>query len=349
MCNFIVYVQSFRISMSMYPSRRDVVFYATAPLLYNQFGIQPNKPIAIIGANGGTGRECARLLAEQGQTVKAISRKYLRLEDRGLDKYIESVELDIKDRDNKGVLDRHIRDSSAVFFLANAKHNQRYVKSDMEEFQNFEDIDIIAFKNIVDSCIKHQIPRLIFISAACKSCLLDETSSTDKISGIDCDNCRSKQIAENIVRRAYARPDADGLAYTIIRIGFLMNGENRGASEIEVNQDYTKSGMISRTDLANLCIASTHNEKTKRTTFEAYYRDTTQPYDAKESLNKCMGLGKTLEECFFGEEYKDKKPQNLDELRKKKIKGSLFTTGAEHSGDTWSELFSELKTDISTN
>ena len=53
-----------------------------------------------------------------------------------------------------------------------------------------------------------------------------------------------------------------------------------------------------------------------------------------------------MEECFFGSSFKDgNKPKDLEELRKTPIKGSLFTTGKEYSGDTWSELFTDLKRD----
>ena len=103
--------------------------------------------------------------------------------------------------------------------------------------------------------------------------------------------------------------------------------------------------MISRVDLANLCIRSLENDKTSRTTFEAYYRDSTQPYDVKESLSKCTALGKSVEECFFGSSFKDRKPDNIEDVRKNPIKGSIFTTGEEYSGGSWEELFGSLKKD----
>jgi len=329
--------------MSM--NRREALYLAASPILLRPAQLLPQQHISIIGGNGGTGRECARLLAEQGKIVKAISRNNVVLEDDALNKYIESVQMDIKDKGNLQALNNAIKGSSAVFFLANAKRKMRYIKSDVDEFQNYEDIDVFAMKGVVDACIKHRVPHLIYVSAACKSCLLEETTDYDKISGIECDNCRSKQMGENIIRKAYNSHTADGLAYTIVRIGFLINGENRGAQELELNQDYTKSGMISRTDLANVCIASAGHPKVARTTFEAYYRDTTQPYDVKESLTKCKNLGKSVEECFFGSEYKDKKPKSLEDVRKRAVKGSLFTTGEEHSGSTWDQLFEHLKKD----
>lgn len=326
---------------SMYADRREAIALAAASTA-SVVPLTNKRPICVIGASGETGRECVRLLAEQNQHVRAISRKPLYTRDMTNEHLIESLSVDIKD--NKSLVSS-ISHSSAVIFLANAKKKYRYIKSDIEEFQNYEDIDIMALKNVANTCINYNIPRLVYVSATCKACQADEMLDIDKISGIECENCGTKQAGENIIRYIYDKSGKSNVAYTIVRVGYLFNGENRGPSAIEINQDYTKSGMISRTDLANICINSVKNPATAFTTFEAYYRDTTQPYDVKDSLNKCMVLGKSLEECFFGSEFKNSKPKSLEDLRKTPIKGSLFTTGKEYNGETWNELFKNLKKD----
>jgi len=326
-----------------YLNRRDAVYLAT--MTSSNFLIKnKTNPICVIGAGGETGRECVKLIANQKQYVRAVSRKNIEFNDldNNLKHFIEKKNIDIKD---KSLINNIIKDSSSVIFLANAKKYNRYAKTDIEEFQNYEDIDVFSLKNIVKSCIAYNIPKFVYVSASCRSCNDDGMLEIDKISGIKCDNCRSKQLGERIIRKYYKESNIPNIHYTIIRAGYLFNGENRNVSELEINQDYSKSGMISRIDLANLCINAASNHNTADTTFEAYYRDTTQPYDIKESLNKCTNLGKSHEECFFGESFKDKKPKNLDEIRKTPIKGSLFTTGYEHSGSTWDELFQNLKKD----
>jgi len=316
---------------SLYLNRREsLLLAANAPLLLNK-----QNAISIIGGNGETGKECVKILAEQGKNVKSISRTGFDFRDidNNYKKYIEDIKIDIKSNELGNV----IKDSSSVIFLANAKKKFKYIKSDVEEFQNYEDIDVFGLKKVVKACIKNNISRFIYVSASCRSCLDDNTLEYDKICGIECENCLTKQMGENIIKNS-------NLDYTIVRIGYLINGENRGPKEIELTQDYSKSGMISRYDLANICIESINDKNTIQTTFEAYYRDTTQPYNVKESITKCTNLGKSLEECFFGSEFKDgNKPKNLEELRKIPIKGSLFTTGQEYSGDSWSELFKDLK------
>jgi nucleoside-diphosphate-sugar epimerase len=332
--DLLSYSFSFHLN-TLYVDRRSALLVPSAFILSQQ----QNKPICIIGANGETGRECVKLLAENKKYVRAVSRKPEYDFDAETKKYIEHMQVDIRDSSK---IDDIVKGLAAVIFLANAKKKYRYFKTDTEQFQNYEDIDINALQNVATSCIKNSVPRLVYVSASCRSCQVD-SGDIDKISGIECENCMTKQAGENILRKTYK--DVKNVDYTIVRIGYLFNGDNRGAKEIELNQDFTKSGMISRTDLANICIQSVSNPCTARTTFEAYYRDTTQPYDVKDSLQKCTNLGKTIEECFFGSEYKDRKPESMEEVRKKPIKGSLFTTGNEYQGSDWNELFQDLKKD----
>lgn len=326
-------------------NRRDMLqltsLSTTLPLITE---LNQEKPICVIGANGETGKECIKILTEQNKKVKAVSKKPIDIEylPEHSKKLIECFQTDLRATSQ---IPEIVKDSSALIFLANAKKKYRYIKSDTEEFQNYEDIDVLALKNIATECIKQNVGRMVYISGACRACNENPALDIDKICGIECDNCRSKQIGENIIRKLYSTSDKKNVDYTIVRIGYLFNGENRGAPNLELNQDYTKSGMISRTDLANVCISSIYNQNTARATFEAYYRDTTQPYDVKDSLQKCTNLGKSVEECFFGSEYKDKKPTNMEEVRKKPVKGSLFTTGNEYQGNDWNELYKYVKKD----
>jgi nucleoside-diphosphate-sugar epimerase len=336
---------SISFSLNLFNLNRRDLFHLAAGVSYLS-SKQYAKPVCIIGANGETGKECMKLLANNKTYVRAISRKKididkLELDDINAKKYIDSLQFDIRSSNN---IDNIIKGTSSVIFLANAKKKYRYIKTDVEEYQNYEDVDVMGLENVAKACVKNNIPRLVYVSGSCKSCTDDPELEIDKICGIECENCRTKQAGENIIRNIYKNSNLD---YTIIRIGYLINGENRGPTELEINQDYTKSGMISRIDLANICLNSINNPKTARTTFEAYYKDTTQPYDAKDSLQLCTNLGKSIEECFFGSEFKDKKPKNMDEVRNKPIKGSLFTTGNEYQGENWSDLFKNIRRDDS--
>jgi nucleoside-diphosphate-sugar epimerase len=331
------------INLPSYLNRKELIYLATLSAS-NLLKVNKTNPICVIGASGETGQECVKLLANQKQYVRAVSRKMIEFNDININsiKYIEKKKVDIKDN---SLINDIIKGSSFVIFLANAKKYNRYSKSDIEEFQNYEDIDVFSLKNIIKSCIRYKIPRLIYVSASCRSCNDDNMLDIDKISGLKCDNCISKQLGEKIIRKYYKENNKPNVHYTIIRTGYLFNGNNRNINDIEINQDYSKSGMISRTDLANICINAALSPNTIDSTFEAYYRDTTQPYDIKESLTKCTNLGKSQEECFFGSSFKNRKPKNIDEIRNTELKGSLFTTGYEHNGNSWYELFKNLKKD----
>lgn len=203
-----------------------------------------------------------------------------------------------------------------------------------------------SLENTVHYCLKNRIQRLVYVSASCRSCDTGQDSDTDKMSGLRCNVCKCKQEGEHLIRSSFRKTRIPNVDYTIIRTGFQMDNiftdQARGVAELEINQDYTKSGIISSSDLAELCINAANHPKTASTTFEAYYRDTAQPYDIQESLNKCTGNGKSVEECFFGSEFRHKKPQSLEEVQKTPLKGSLFSTGAETTGESYDELFKTL-------
>jgi len=329
-------------------NRRDAIVAASSVLLFPQQDVI--KPICVIGASGATGTECVRVLANEQQHVRAVSRSHVHedVANKEYKKYIQEVNIDIKDQSK---IDEIIKSTSAVIFLANAKKYQKYAPqsgmSDSE--QTYEDIDVHALKNIATACILHKVPRLVYVSASCRSCNAFPEDDIDQMSGIKCYNCRSKQQGETIIRNLYKNVPMN-IDYTIIRTGFIINtgsyqGEQRGVKEIELNQDFTKSGMISKYDLAELCICAAKSKDAGRTTFEAYYRDSAQPYDIKESLNKCMAGGTSMEECFFGSAFKNTKPRDLEDIRNAPLKGSIFSTGFEHIGDTYADLFKNLNKD----
>jgi len=168
----------------------------------------------------------------------------------------------------------------------------------------------------------------------------------DKATGLTCSQCRSKEAGEEAVRELYAQANNPSLGYTIVRVGYLTTGEKRGISQIELNQGESKTGIISRKDLADLLIEAAASPDAKGTTFECYYRDTAQPVDIAKSLAQCRSLGKSTQECFFGGSFKDRgAPTSLDEALATPVTGTLFATGKERSGGSWPELFRGLEKD----
>lgn len=310
-----------------------------------------NRPIVVLGGSGYLGSDCVKGLANNKLRVRSVSRNPFRINDKDIDNnYVEYKSADVLQGESKELNDV-IKDAYAVIYTINAKKRGNINnENEKNNIQSYTDTSVYGLINTANLCITHEVKRLVVVSASCISCNEDYNNKIDKTCGLKCEHCRAKQEGETALKQLYLnnnnkQKNKNNNGYTIIRTGILTIGEKRGVEEIEINQDYSKSGMISRLDLADLCINSIFNENTKDTTFEAYYRDTIQPVDVKKSLTTCMNLGKSLEECFFGTEFKNKKPKNLDETLKTPIKGTLFATGNEMNGKTWNQLFKNLKKD----
>ncbi|KAG7359925.1 NADPH-binding protein [Nitzschia inconspicua] len=117
------------------------------------------------------------------------------------------------------------------------------------------------------------------------------------------------------VRSLYAKTEG-GMTYIVIRPGGLTEEPARGVSAMELNQGDTKSGRISRYDVAKLCVEATlFPELNGGSTFECYDADTGKPLET-------VGLSNIL---------------------KMKTDPSEFATGYERRGETYQELFRGLK------
>jgi len=320
-------------------TRKDAIItssFSSLSLLNHQTS-QP--PIVVIGGCGYTGNDCVRSLVNDRKVkTRVVSRNPFPLENLTNPSLVDYRYGDITIPSS---LPEVLMDAKAVIFTVNAR--KRGAMNDKEQVQTHKDVNYLGLINVAKVCIEYKIPKLVVVSAFCSNCI-DTDAKFDKSCGLKCENCRNKIDGENSIRELYAN-QKQLPTYTIIKPGFLTIGEKRGVSNIEVNQDYTKSGMISRLDLADICINSIDNKDTDKTSFTCYYRDTIQPLDVKKSIEICVGRNKTIEECFFGSYFKDKKPKNLDDVLKAPIKDTIFATGNEYSGNTYKELFKHLKKD----
>jgi len=299
------------------------------PLIIKHVNFEKNNDVIVVGGTGYLGGDIIRELNKNKVSVLSLSRNPYELGNLTYKSLVNYKSVDISDFKS---LQNIFKGAKNVIFAANAKKRN----------QDYNDVHNIGLSNVAVECINSNIKKLVVVSATCNRCKENEDIKIDNTCGLKCEDCLAKQMGEDNVREIY-RNQLN--SYTICRAGFLSLGERRGIREIEINQDYTKSGIISRMDLADVCINAMNNKNTAFTTFETYYRDTAQPYDIKVSLDLCKQNNKSVEECFFGEEFKTKKPKQLDEVLKSKIKGSLFATGNEYIGNNWNELFKNLKKD----
>ena len=359
-------------------SRRNLL-YLSPVILNPKLVLADNnldiKKIAVFGASGYTGGDTIRNLLDKNKEVIALTRREMKIVDREHMGKNTLVINDIKQKNRirnivcdvmkPDTLNNILKDVDAVIYCAASrpkvkmdpldpmlnKQNNVVNKEDyVEESNHVEDIGL---KNVVNEVIKNNVKKLVIVSSICAKCqknMKNEYENPGEV--IDrgettCEPCFNKQEGEELVKLIYEKHPE--LSYTIIRPGMLSPGEKRGVEEIEFNQGVTKSGIISREDLSEILIESALSKDSGSKTFEVYYKDTAQPVDMYKSLQKCKEMGKSVKECFFGEGYEKKEDFTIDKLLKNKVKGTIFPSGNEVTGNDYSKILKQLKKDEKVN
>ncbi|EKX49261.1 hypothetical protein GUITHDRAFT_68057 [Guillardia theta CCMP2712] len=322
-------------------------------------GAEPNADfedaVAVIGAGGYTGGDTVRSLIKKGQKVIACTRRPQKIvlnAERGPDTIVLDDERErnlvrsaIVDVNKASSIPSAIQGAKAVIFTAASRPKTFAAAKVAPPSDHVEDIGL---ENVAKACIANKIPRLVIVSSVCAKCRKkQEYDVPDQLDrgAASCDACYKKQAGEDAVRELYAAAKDPSLSYTIVRPGMLTLGEARGVKEVEFNQGVTKSGMISRLDLADILTAAALSKDADGKTFEVYYRDSAQPVDMYASLQSCKALGKSVKECFFGDGYDESTPVSLDEMLKNPVKGTLFASGREVHGNSYFAMFKDLSSD----
>jgi nucleoside-diphosphate-sugar epimerase len=342
-------------------------------------GYEGYKKVVVFGASGYTGGDTIRALLEKNISVVAVTRREVDIVDREHAKLNTLVidDLDKKDMITSIVADvlkpetitGIMKDTEAVIFCAASRPKVKITatpgidlsKKSMKYSRVLADIDVVAepsdnvedvgLVNVAEEAIKSNVKRLVIVSSICAKCQKNDDSSGNGYGeAIDrgfssCDACYKKQTGEERVRILYEKAPKH-LSYTIVRPGMLSPGEKRGAEMVEFNQGISKSGIISRMDLADILVSASSTDNGSRKTFEVYYKDTAQPVDMYKSLKSCKELGHTIKECFFGEGYNETEPLTMDRIMKMPQTGSIFISGTEVLGKDYKDMLSKLKKDV---
>jgi len=261
-------------------------------------------PFCVIGANGKTGTKCVQDILSRGIAVRASSRNGIYNEETKTNPLLLPTVCDVTIPSTVNIA---VKGTRAVIFAASAS----------KEGGTPSEVDNIGLKNVVTACIANKIPHLVIVSSGGVS---KPDSPVYKFLNVFGKIMEEKIKGEDTVRAMYASLNKDeGLTYTIVRPGGLTEDPIRGVSDIELNQGDTKSGRISRYDVAKLCVeASFYPELTGATTFECYDADTGK------------GLGSV----------------GMSNIMKQKSNPSEFVTGKERRGQSYKALFSGLETDV---
>lgn len=330
------------------------------------------KKAVVFGASGYTGGDTVRALLEKGFNVVAVTRRKVNIVDRDHADINTLVIDNIKDKDRvtsaiadvikPDTLKNIMKNAESVIYCAASRPKVKLTgtpgtKSYDEMKKNEEegivaepsyDVEDIGLVNVAKEAINCGVKRLVVVSSICAKCQKGKEQMGEAIDrGVaSCENCYKKQVGEERIKVLYENMPND-MSYTIVRPGMLSPGERRGVKEVEFNQGISKSGIISRMDLADVLVAAADTNNGAKKTFEVYYKDTAQPVDMYQSLKTCKEMGKSVKECFFGEDYKDdKEPLSIDKMLKTPVKGVIFPSGNEVNGDDYKMMLKNLKVDV---
>jgi nucleoside-diphosphate-sugar epimerase len=330
------------------------------------------KKAVVFGASGYTGGDTVRALLEKGFDVVAVTRRKVNIVDRDHTGVNTLVIDNIKDKDRvtsavadvikPDTLKNIMKNAESVIYCAASRPKVKLTGTpgtkSYDEMKKNEDEGIVAepsydvedigLVNVAKEAINCDVKRLVVVSSICAKCQKGKEQMGEAIDrGVaSCENCYKKQVGEERIKLLYENTPGD-MSYTIVRPGMLSPGERRGVKEVEFNQGISKSGIISRMDLADVLVAAADTNNGAKKTFEVYYKDTAQPVDMYQSLKTCKEMGKSVKECFFGEDYKDdKEPLSIDKMLKKPVKGVIFPSGNEVNGDDYKMMLKNLKVDV---
>ena len=267
--------------------------------------VPKGKSVLVLGANGKTGRECVAAALSAQRPCVASSRSGT-FEWEGDTDQLSSAVVDVTSTESIEKAIASTKNLGAVIFAASAS------ASGSTPFP----VDRDGVVNAAKCCIAAGVPRLVVVSSGAVT--RPDSAVYKLLNTIGHGIMEAKIQGEDIVRELYACPDVleRKLGYTIIRPGGLTTGVSLGPIALELNQGDSKSGRLSRSDVAGLCINCLDSSNAFDTTFECY-----------ETLT-----GKQVESVGLSNILKLTNPTD-------------FKSGYERQGETWSALFDGLSRD----
>lgn len=275
--------------------------------------VDPPRPVVVIGAGGGTGKECVNALLRRGLPVRSLVRA--KVTSKG-----EEVAFQVTT--DESLLEEVIADVTSKQSMAQATKGARaviFAASASKKGGDPQKVDYQGLLNVAESCLANKVERLVVVSSGGVS---RPDSAVYKFLNLFGKIMYWKIKGEDEMRALYqeakgADPSLN-VSFTVVRPGGLTTGPATGVETIELNQKDTKSGRIARADVAEICVECLNYPATADTTFECYYADTAKP------LND-VGFSNILKKTTSEEE------------------AAASATGLERRGKTWKEIFTGLQ------
>eukprot|EP00591_Stephanopyxis_turris_P005206 CAMPEP_0195519826 /NCGR_PEP_ID=MMETSP0794_2-20130614/15582_1 /TAXON_ID=515487 /ORGANISM="Stephanopyxis turris, Strain CCMP 815" /LENGTH=339 /DNA_ID=CAMNT_0040649051 /DNA_START=107 /DNA_END=1126 /DNA_ORIENTATION=+ len=275
--------------------------------------VPKSKSVVVLGAGGGTGRECVKALLSSNRPCIATNRKgdFEYNEESGnptLNPNLLSVAAaDVTSPSSlSDVISSKKSNIGAVIFAASASTKGGDPSS----------VDREGVLNAARCCIANRIPRLVVVSSG--TVTRPDSAVYKLLNFVGKGIMEEKMKGEDGLRELYADPNLirRGLGYTVIRPGGLTVGESLGASALELNQGDDKSGRLARSDVAALCVNCLDSGDAFDATFECYNANTAKPVES-------VGFSNIM----------------------KSTDATKYVSGYERRGDTWEDLFRGLLRD----
>jgi len=219
--------------------------------------------VAVLGANGRTGRRVVDAALRKGYETVAVTRSGELAQPPSYSKtdLLTCLKGDVC---NPSSIDLG-QGVDAVFFCCSAS----------KEGGTPQQVDRDGAIAMAKLCIAGGVKRYVIVSSGAVS---KPWSPVYLFLNLFGGIMRAKIEGEDEVRRLYKQvAAASQLGYTIVRPGGLTEDEPLGVTGLELNQHDEKSGRISRADVADVCVESISHDSTFRVTLECYNKDTGKP------------------------------------------------------------------------
>jgi len=200
--------------------------------------------VLVAGATGGTGRALVTNLQSQGYAVRAFVR------DEGKARAVLGEEIEYATGD--------VRQPESI---ATALGGVDYVISSIgssrgDPANNPEAVDYLGVKNLAETAAAANIKQFVLVSS----------------SGVTQEDHFLNKAFDNILIWKLKGEDAlraSGVPYTVVRPGGLVNTPGNQDAVVFAQGD-TTAGIISREDVALICIAAIQTPEALNKTFETY-------------------------------------------------------------------------------
>lgn len=217
--------------------------------------------VAVVGATGRTGRRIIDALQGTGFYIVAVVRDLIKAQQQWPD---YGVDIRLGDVTQPQTLKRALSGCSGVICATGASPSF----NPLEPFS----VDYLGTKNLVDAAQQVGVQHFILISSLCVSQLFHPLNLFWLI-------LYWKQQAERYLQDS-------GLTYTIVRPGGLKETEGGGFPVMSA-ADTLFEGSISRSEVANICVAALFQDYAKNKIVEVVSRPD-QPRIEYSRLFKCI-------------------------------------------------------------